>query len=55
MSNSVPSNPLTSITIKSVNSFLNSMPEEYVKNICRKVVEVSLFAGKQKTWLLFFS
>lgn len=53
MSNLVPSNPLTSITIKAVNSLLNSMPEESVKTICGKVVEVSLFADKQKTWLVF--
>lgn len=45
---SVPLNPLTSVTIKSVNSLLISMTEEYNKNICRNVVEISLFADKQK-------
>lgn len=34
--NSVPSNILTFRTIKLVKSLLNSMPEEYICNICRK-------------------
>lgn len=50
----MPSNPLVSIRITSVNSLLNSMPEENTNNICRKVVGISLFAEKQKTGLLFF-
>lgn len=55
MSKSVPSNPLTPVTIKSVYSLLNSMPAEHIKSMCKKVVEVSLFTENMAYFFIVFS